>query len=43
MAAPSPAPRAGDVAVMGGRGSGAWEERANGGCMWPCIPDLTRK
>ena len=30
MAAPSPAPRAGDIAVMGGRGSGAWKEHADG-------------
>jgi len=35
--------RAGDGAVMGGRGSGAWEERAEDGCMWPCNCDLTRK
>ena len=35
--------RAGDGAVMRGRGSGAWEEHAEGGCMWPCIRDLTRK
>ena len=32
MAAPSPAPRAGDVTV-----------RVDGDCMWPCILDLTRR